>query len=48
MFVFSLQGNSSDPDFTNVRRFVVAVDELGLPSFHISDLEQVCKAVLGL
>ncbi|KAF3448569.1 hypothetical protein FNV43_RR09282 [Rhamnella rubrinervis] len=33
-------GSSSDPDFTNVRRFIVAVDELGLPSFELSDLQQ--------
>ncbi|XP_060674415.1 kinesin-like protein KIN-14J [Ziziphus jujuba] len=32
--------SSSDPDFTNVKRFLVAVDELGLPSFELADLQQ--------
>ncbi|XP_062074325.1 kinesin-like protein KIN-14J isoform X2 [Humulus lupulus] len=31
---------SSDPGVTNVKRFLAAVEELGLPSFQIVDLEQ--------
>ncbi|XP_024031809.1 kinesin-like protein KIN-14J [Morus notabilis] len=31
---------SSGPDATNVKRFLAAMDELGLPSFEISDLER--------
>lgn len=27
--------------FENVRNFLVAVEEIGLPSFEVSDLEQV-------
>lgn len=28
--------------FENVRNFLVAVQELGIPTFEASDLEQVC------
>lgn len=28
--------------FENLRNFLVAVEELGLPAFQASDLEQVC------
>lgn len=28
--------------FENVRNFLVSVEELGLPTFEASDLEQVC------
>lgn len=31
--------------FENVRNFLVAVEELGLPTFEASDLEQVCDVV---
>lgn len=31
--------------FENVRNFLVAVEELGLPSFEASDLEQVRKLI---
>ncbi|KAB2608636.1 kinesin-4-like [Pyrus ussuriensis x Pyrus communis] len=33
-------GGSSDPGFANVKRFLVAVDELGFPRFDLIDLEQ--------
>jgi kinesin family protein C2/C3 len=29
--------------FENVRNFLVAVQEIGIPTFEASDLEQVCK-----
>lgn len=29
--------------FENVRNFLVAVEEMGMPTFEASDLEQVCK-----
>ena len=29
--------------FENVRNFLVAVQEIGLPTFEASDLEQVCN-----
>lgn len=29
--------------FENVRNFLVAVEEMGIPTFEASDLEQVCK-----
>lgn len=28
--------------FENVRNFLLAVEEMGLPTFEASDLEQVC------
>lgn len=31
--------------FENVRNFLVAVQEIGLPTFEASDLEQVCIAI---
>jgi kinesin family member C2/C3 len=31
--------------FENVRNFLVAVEDLGLPTFEASDLEQVCLVV---
>lgn len=31
--------------FENVRNFLVAVQEMGLPTFEASDLEQVCFAI---
>ena len=30
--------------FENVRNFLVAVQEMGIPNFEASDLEQVCIA----
>ncbi|XP_062026942.1 kinesin-like protein KIN-14J [Rosa rugosa] len=33
-------GGSSDPGFANVKRFLVAVEELGFPPFELLDLEQ--------
>lgn len=32
--------------FENVRNFLDAVEELGLPTFEVSDLEEVCILVL--
>lgn len=29
--------------FENVRNFLVAVQEMGIPTFEASDLEQVCQ-----
>ena len=29
--------------FENVRNFLVAVQEIGIPTFEASDLEQVCE-----
>jgi kinesin family member C2/C3 len=29
--------------FENVRNFLVAIQEIGIPTFEASDLEQVCK-----
>jgi hypothetical protein len=29
--------------FENVRNFLVAVEEIGIPTFEASDLEQVCN-----
>lgn len=29
--------------FENVRNFLVAVEEMGMPNFEASDLEQVCR-----
>lgn len=29
--------------FENVRNFLVAVEEMGMPTFEASDLEQVCR-----
>ncbi len=34
--------------FENVRNFLVAVEELGLPTFEASDLEQVCVVVITI
>jgi hypothetical protein len=31
--------------FENVRNFLVAVEDLGLPTFEASDLEQVCLVI---
>ena len=31
--------------FENVRNFLVAVQEMGIPNFEASDLEQVCIAI---
>lgn len=32
--------------FENVRNFLVAIEEMGLPTFEASDLEQVCQLLL--
>ena len=34
--------------FENVRNFLVAVQEIGLPTFEASDLEQVCEYKLSI
>ena len=34
--------------FENVRNFLVAIEEMGLPTFEASDLEQVCGSSLQL
>ncbi|EOY24745.1 P-loop nucleoside triphosphate hydrolases superfamily protein with CH (Calponin) domain, putative isoform 3 [Theobroma cacao] len=40
MFFLQLQDGSSEGGFVNVKRFLIAMDEMGLPSFELSDLEQ--------
>jgi kinesin family member C2/C3 len=38
---FLLQGSGSSNELMSVERFLVALDELGLSGFELSDLEQV-------
>ena len=41
MFLLQLQDTGPECGSVNVKRFLIAMDEMGLPSFELSDIEQV-------
>lgn len=41
MFILQLQDGGSECGPVNIKRFLIAMDEMGLPSFELSDIEQV-------
>ena len=37
-----IQGGSFEPAYVKIERFLTAMNEMALPRFEVSDIEQVC------